>query len=166
MKKIIVAFAIAAMTAAGFSAAAQDNKQVCPNQANCPNAKECPQTACKPCVAPMCCFEGLNLTDAQKQKLQEVCTNHRADMRKSKADAKTQRREARRQARREHLAQIKQILTPEQYVQFLENNFVEKNGKFGKAGKRGRGFNGRCPQGQRPGCPNVPANCPNAPQSK
>lgn len=35
--------------------------------------------------------------------------------------------QASKQARRDYLAKVKSILTPEQYVQFLENNFVDKN---------------------------------------
>lgn len=43
--------------------------------------------------------------------------------------------------RAEYLKNVKAILTPEQYVQFLENNYVNapqhhKKGKFGKDGRK------------------------------
>ena len=99
-------------------------------------------------------FEGLNLTEQQKTKLQEL---KKADMEQKKqlkeqqkqlkekkqAEAKANkdaRKQQRTKERRDYLAKIKSILTPEQYIQFLENNFVNKVDKQGprKGGKDGK----------------------------
>lgn len=163
MKKIFAAMAIAAM-AAGFTASAQtdNSKQQCPANANCPNGKVCPQTPCakQPCAQAPCPFDGLNLTDAQKKQLNDLCTTNCTDAQAkklAKQQAKAERRQAKLQSRRDRLAKIKAILTHEQYVQFLENNFVQKGGNAPKAGKRdgkrGPAPKGQCPRGPRPEAP-------------
>lgn len=126
MNKMILSMAIAAITFGGFSASAKEKtqKEVCPVTGT-------EQTACGQQVNRPCPFDGMNLTDAQKKQLKQLCQNRTAD-KKAKKEAK---REARKQSRREQLAKIKAILTPEQYVQFLENSFV--NGRHGrKSGQR------------------------------
>lgn len=121
-------------------------------------------------------FEGINLTDKQKSELQALRDNSRAEKMKAdekkKADKKAEMKEMmekRQNARKDYLAKIKGILTPEQYVQFLENSFLNtqqpraiakkggkdmrpgKNGKDGKMGKR----DGKR-DGQRDGKRNAP----------
>lgn len=92
-------------------------------------------------------FEGLNLTEEQKSALKEICPQSQctsqnaqcdsaattcaapASDSKAKGKAKPQRRpeglspEQRQAKKAEFLSKVKGILTPEQYVQFLENNF-------------------------------------------
>lgn len=171
MKKIILSAVVAAMTFGSFTAAAKDNKnkdakqpaateQQCPMQRDGKKMQKCP-------------FEGLNLSDAQKEQLKQLQESRRADFAKQKAAkkeakqaAKSQKMADRKQARRDHLAKIKAILTPEQYVTFLENNFVDggrhHKGMAGKGRKAGKGqmpgkdrkgqpgHMGQRPQGPRP----------------
>lgn len=113
MKKIITALTAVVLTM-GFSAQAQNEQQQNPQMQEC-SLKEGKQTPRD------CAFEGLNLTDAQKEQLKAVAKKHA----ESKKD-KTAKKEARKEATRTYLAEIKAILTPEQYVQFLENSFVNK----------------------------------------
>lgn len=92
-------------------------------------------------------FEGLNLTEEQKTALKEICPQSQCTSQnaqcdsaattcaapatdcKAKGKAKPQRRpegvspEQRQAKKAEFLSKVKGILTPEQYVQFLENNF-------------------------------------------
>lgn len=86
-------------------------------------------------------FEGLNLSAEQQTKLEALKTECQAQ-RKANAEArkadkqnrqKANKEEARK-ARTEQLAKIKAILTPEQYVQFLENNYLSTN-RGGMKGK-------------------------------
>lgn len=107
-------------------------------------------------------FEGLNLTEKQQSELKALAESRRAEMSKQKDQKKQDMKamkEKRQNARKEYLAKIKGILTPEQYVQFLENSWL-KSGNQGranmgskgqKAGKDGKtpGNNGK--KGQRDG---------------
>lgn len=131
MKKIIVALAAVAISA-GFAAKADTT---CAGPNNYPQKTDCPQQACaqqacpqQPCDAKPCekaCpFDGLNLTDAQKQQFKEL----REKAAQARKDAKQQRKQAKSDCKRNRLAEIKKILTPEQYVQFLENHFVNGGG--------------------------------------
>lgn len=128
MKKLIAAIAVIAATA-GFSASAKENDRThcstpdcCPPDRECTTADcNCDSTRCTP--RPACPFEDLNLTDEQKQKIQDL-KKKQVENRKAKAD---NRRESREEAMRNELAQLKAILTPEQYTKLLENNFIKKN---------------------------------------
>lgn len=112
MKKIITALTAVVMTM-GISAQAQ-------NQQQSTQAQDCPRQECKQSSRD-CAFNGLNLTDAQKEQL-KAAAKKRTDARKDKKAKK----EAIKDEKRAFLAEIKAILTPEQYVQFLENSFVNK----------------------------------------
>ncbi len=76
-------------------------------------------TVCAPCGPQKGCsaFDGLNLTDQQKEQLASLRKNTSRDFN-----------------RKDQLAKIKTILTPEQYQQFLENAFV--NGAQDNRGPR------------------------------
>lgn len=85
-------------------------------------------------------FEGLNLTEKQQAEIKamrEEC------MKQTKAEAQAKREaniKARQERKAERLAKIKAILTPEQYVKFLENGGAQKCCEMGKgrhAGKHG-----------------------------
>lgn len=150
MKKKILGIAAAIMTLVAINASAQTNTTTnCTNnQTKCQKAEKCGKEKGK-CVNP---FDGLNLTDAQKQSLKDIkkpsckkdssCTKANKECTKAdKKEMKAERVQRMKTARKEYLSQIQQILTPEQYQQFLENNFVNsaprhnkhamKNGKKG-----------------------------------
>lgn len=91
-------------------------------------------------------FEGITLTDAQKQQLSDLKEKTR-DERKAKSEtAKTERKEkkavdkeamkakkaAKEQSRREYLKEMKKILGNDNYVVFLENNFVVQSSPMKK----------------------------------
>lgn len=133
MKKKIFGIAAAIMALVAINASAQTNTTTnCTNnQAKCQKAEKCGKEKGK-CVNP---FDGLNLTDAQKQSLKDIkkpsckkdsgCTKANKECTKAdKKEMKAERAQRMKTARKEYLSQIQQILTPEQYQQFLENNFV------------------------------------------
>lgn len=165
MKKLMIAMAMIAMTA-GFSLRAQDNATATPAAVCCADRQQCADSLRQ------CAFSELNLSEAQQAQVQALMQKVRADRadrakakRDAKAGAKAQRRAAREQARKDFLAQLKNILTPEQYVQFLESNYVKGTPKGPKMGKKdGR----RGPKGDRKGprpCPQRNAGqCPQAPR--
>lgn len=140
MKKIIM---VIALGAAGIGAAFAAQPAANTDNSTCTAPTEC--TAPKQCCAntPKCSpFEGLNLTPEQQAKiddLRKTCTEQRQQ-------ARADRRQTRENGRRDMLAKIKEILTPEQYVTFLENNFVNAGNKSGKRGKDAARMN----RGDRP----------------
>lgn len=148
MKKMIVTAAIAAMVSGGFTASAKNAKEnTQPATTTCPAQRGPRCDANTPCPA----FDGINLTEAQKTQLKQLQDKRRTEAgtkrdakRDAKQAAKAAKQESRIQARRAHLAEIKSILTPEQYVTFLENSFVQgktarKMDKPAKAHKHGQG---------------------------
>lgn len=168
MKTKFLALAVM-IFAAGSSVcfAANDNKADKKQATECTQQKKCD----KECRKGMNPFEGLNLTADQQAKLEALKQNcpMKADKQKAdKQDKKAQKAEMmakRVQGKRDFLAQVKNILTPEQYVTFLENSFVNGQNHHGKAdhqkgrmdGKKDRGEKGngqnrpeRGPKGERP----------------
>ena len=142
MKKTILALSLSVLSVLGFSAMAQNQKcegKKCENKEVC--KKECKKDG-KDCKkfdrAQYNPFDGLNLTEAQTQQLaalkSEMKQNdgQRSDkkeqmtpeQRQEKMKEMMQKRENRS---REYLAKVKSILTPEQYVSFLENVAVHKS---------------------------------------
>lgn len=128
---------------------------------NCNNA-QCPYLQ-NPDSCMMNPFASLNLTADQQAKLKEL-RNKKFQQKTKDIKSRQELRQARRQA---CLQDIKSILTPEQYVQFLENNFVNGNGygnakayKNGKGPRHHKGNRNNCPQQPCPGAP-----CQNAPQA-
>ncbi|MDE7111358.1 MAG: hypothetical protein K2O38_05600 [Muribaculaceae bacterium] len=126
MKKLMIAMAFVAMTVS--VAMAQTDKKACDNK-ECVTTEQCCAKAGQKCDKPVpakraCAFEGLNLTDAQKEQLKAIRQEQAG---KCQAAAKDQqakkeaKKEARRNARKEYLEKVKAVLTHEQYVQYLEN---------------------------------------------
>ena len=78
---------------------------------------------------PVCCLQGITLTEKQKAEIAALQASRRQTERKN------------------YLAEMKKILTPEQYVQMLENNFVNGRAmradgrKFDKDRKNGKDKN-------------------------
>lgn len=172
MKKVILSLAIFAATSLSMMAAndnnanagnnekartecAKNNKGEC-NKGECPGKKgnkgECSdKKGCKGMKA----FEGLNLTDAQKTKLEalrkECKAKKEAGMKKGnkqkdkkdqltaeqKQQLKAEKKAKKMEAKQNFLNGVKSILTPEQYTQFLENNFkMADNGHHAKGMKK------------------------------
>lgn len=83
-------------------------------------------------------FEGLNLTDAQKSKLNELKAKQRTAREAQRAQAKADRqankekksadrkakKDEREAARRAYLQEVKNIIGPDNYVIYLENMYV------------------------------------------
>lgn len=151
MKKTILSLAVilASMGAISASAQTQETK-------TCKNATECSKGADMkkgPAFNP---FAGLNLTEQQQSALKalkpdksQMKSGEKKEKSKdmTQAEKQAQRKEnmeKRIQGRRDYLAKVKTILTPEQYVQFLENNFVDQSMKQGPAhGKMAKGKDGQ-----------------------
>lgn len=87
-------------------------------------------------------FEGLNLTEAQRAKLADL-DKAKADQRKQdKETAKAARKEqagkmkqARLDERKKYLAEVRRIIGESNYVQFLENYYVNGQRPMGRHGK-------------------------------
>lgn len=160
MKKLILSFAI--LAASSFTMlAANDNK--CPNADNCGNRKECvKKDDCKGPKADFM-FNGMNLTEEQKAKIGEIrkqckmnCENLKNDCKKDCKNLNEEQKQQFKQemkgkmldARKSCLAEIKKVLTPEQYIQFLENNYIfAKKGDAGHFKGEKRGFD-KCKNGK------------------
>ena len=150
MKKGILSIAVVAASLFSFNAFAQDksatpdccntpaqcvNAQACPgNPQACPgNPQACPGNpqACpvqRPCADP---FAGIDLTQEQQTKLtalREKCRTNRAAADKARKDRFQQRDSMVRANKKQRLEEVKAILTPEQYVVFLENMVVANPG--------------------------------------
>lgn len=141
MNKKTLTSALAALTIFAFSANAQTPAES--QQPNCPNAAtECPQAKCpgqkRNCDAQQCpqakYLQGITLTDAQKKKIQELNTQVYQNRQASRVAMKQQKKRAnaaadsvKRASRMEYLHQMKNILTPDQYVTYLENIATSKS---------------------------------------
>lgn len=135
MKKKLMILAVSALTILGMNAQNNTDCNNCPAQPCAQNV--CPQNCDRPCDKPCgearCLrqFEGLGLTDAQKTQIVELDKARAAErqqLRRELRDKKNQRdsvaRVDRRAAQTRYLAELKKVLTPEQYTQFLENAYV------------------------------------------
>lgn len=124
MKRKVLSLAIAAISLVSFGAAAQVEKS-CGNV--CAPDKECVKADAPKCKAPKdkkldgkCCrapkadrYAGINLSEEQKSKLASLDSIRRESRaQKAKADM------------RGYLEEVKTIMTPDQYVVYLENLVV------------------------------------------
>lgn len=158
MKKLMITLAVMAMTAGAAMAQSNDNNKECtkdcPNIEQCQKQKDCKKADCKKdckkadckkedckkaCDAKGACeFEGLNLTDAQKEQIKNIKEEQKAQCQAKKEAAKAQKEACkadRQEARKAYLAKIKNVLTPEQYVQYLENQATSGHKGQMKAGR-------------------------------
>lgn len=154
MKRKIIALALAALTATGLGTALAANDKpadCCADSATClRTGKDSPRhhkhgrSECGPgregaaCLNP---FEGLNLSADQSAKIKAIYKECREKCSAGKDKSREVRPAGcRAEARREMLAKVKEVLTPAQYVTFLENNFVNTPGQ------------GRLPKGKARHC--------------
>ena len=138
MKKKIFSVALLAMSLFAVNGIAQNPASSSKNTTNVENVKghKADRKGKKGAKNP---FEGLNLTDAQKAKLQQLDEKRMAE-RKQKAEAlkaEKQRndsvsKEARKASKKEYLEEVKAILGPDQYVVFLENFYINGGQQGGK----------------------------------
>lgn len=144
MKKFILSIAILASSAAVFAqnnnqtsnTSSTPSEQVCANKdkkADCNGKKKCHGKKDKDARA----FEGINLTETQKTQLTELRTNTK----KERKEMKSQQSQQRKASRRAYLEGVKEILTPEQYVIYLENSY-SVNSHDHKARKQGKATRG------------------------
>lgn len=147
MKKTVISIAVAAAAVLTGSAFAQ-------NPVNC-SSTTCTQTTKadarqakkQPRVDP---FAGLNLTAQQQQSIDalraersKACTASK-EAKQQKQQAREERMNARKENRTAYLAKVKSILTPEQYVQYLENVYVNSVPN-GHGDRRPAGHHGKRP---------------------
>ena len=136
MKKKILTFAFAAMTFIPFSGMAEN-----PYCGGCPlTGKElCAEELRRDCRKDCNAFDGITLTADQQGKLdalKEKNRKNRAEQR-SRMKAERQRRDSLRNENRytvkkQYLKEVKEILTPDQYVMFLENAVMSSPGFRGE----------------------------------
>lgn len=120
MKKKFLSLAIVLIASMGMIVSAQCNKSKCvKDSAECKKELRCDKNM-KPRA--MCMFEGLNLTEDQKSKLEAL----KPDPEKM-GKMKPEKFDKNNDPRKEYLNKVKEILTPEQYTQFLENCALSKN---------------------------------------
>lgn len=165
MKKIFSSLAIAAVALGAVPAMAQtQNTQAASAQAqvqynncapnNCAPDYNCLQDEnCAPggsrrdgsCYM-MGCFEGLDLSDAQKAQLKDLREKTyqkrvagKQALKDQKEKVKSDYNAARDAAKREYLDGVKKILGEKKYVQFLENSYIRGNngGKDFRPGRPG-----------------------------
>lgn len=127
MKKFFLASALVLMGAASMVAQCPDRQNTSCAAPPCTENADCEQTACGPRNNCMDMFQGLDLTAEQQTQIQALQTECRQQAQAQRDNERASRQAAaadRQQAKRDKLARLKAILTPEQYVAFLENAFV------------------------------------------
>lgn len=179
MKKAILSLAIAALAFSSLPAFAQapgnNDGKSCKNPTECAQARKGGPEKGPKASNP---FEGIELTDAQKSSLEalrtkraEACKAARAEKQKSDSARMATRQADRKAKARARLDEVKAILTPEQYVVYLENIVIDQpaprhgqgdkarrdNGKKGgKDGRKDGQRRGPRPEGQAPQAPQAP----------
>lgn len=129
MKKSILSVAVLAASLFSFNAFAQTPSKTvesCAKTEQCAS-KACPDgaKACKPqrpCAADP--FAGITLTQDQQTKLTALKEQRKAKSAvaaKARKERVQQRDSVARSGKKEYLESVKEILTPDQYVVFLEN---------------------------------------------
>lgn len=150
MKKQILSLMVVGMSLFTFNAYAQNQATQRIGQkakTECPVAQECCEQNVADGQCPdNCCdglFEGITLSAEQQAKikdLQSKCAAQNKNNSKARKEARKESREKaandRRSGKRQYLNEMKQILTPEQYVTFLEN--MALNGPGRPAGVHGK----------------------------
>lgn len=165
MKKKVLSLAVlmaSVFTFGSFAQTKSDNKDAACTKTECPAKAKGDKAANRPNP-----FEGINLTADQQTRLQAIREKAKAERTEQMAQKKAAKaekkqadataRDARRaemtKKRQDYLVQIKEVLTPEQYVVFLENCYVQqapqgkasmgKHARFDKNGNKGGKFAGK-----------------------
>lgn len=136
MRKTVLSIAIAAMALTSFGTMAQTPSTPTTPQATCCQQSDCNQqcpgeargkkgTKGEIRMHKADPFAGINLTDAQKAKLQQLQEQRKTERDSQRAAARNGQnkgeRPDRNAARKKYIEDVKSVLTPEQYVVFLEN---------------------------------------------
>lgn len=141
MKKFILSLAFVTAGVFAFNAAAQDS--CCNSEKTCCQTPEgdCCQAQGKPGKAPKANpFEGLNLTEQQQEAVKAVndkFAQTRKEARKTKESANKDCKGG-VECKKAYLKEIQNILTPEQYVAYLENLAVQPQGPKGQGHRPGK----------------------------
>lgn len=162
MKKQVLSFIVLGMSLFSLTASAQHRLNGERNRAQKPTTECCENPGCRnndgTCSPMECCpaFEGLNLTQEQQTKLKALCEKsetQRQEKTKANKEARKERRvqsdSERRAEQRNYLTEVKEILTPQQYVQFLENMVINGRPNQGRPNPREM-HQGLRRQGSRP----------------
>lgn len=154
MKKVILGLAFLTMTSVSFSAFAQKNNEKCTTE--CTAKKECKKEGKKEC-GKKCddakcnkasqrgafMFEGLNLSDVQKEKIKALQAAQRVSKQEAAQEAKATKetkiaiRKDRKELRAKYLQDLKEILSGDQYQQFLQNYYINTPQHNKAKGKKG-----------------------------
>ncbi len=139
MKKKVLGLALIAMSLVAFDGAARsasDNISSAKGAKENVKGKKADRKERHARVNP---FEGLDLTEAQQAKLQQLDSKRQSERReqmqarkKNRQHQYAVRKEARRKAKEEYLKEIKEVLGSDKYVAFLENSYIN-------AGRHGDG---------------------------
>ena len=152
-KKILVmALIIAGAFSVGTVAQNKDSKD-CPKKECTAVAKDCKKSACP--------FDGMNLTDAQKNQLKTLNTqmcDSRKEIKDKKIENAKEIKAGREAAQTKYNEGLKKILTPEQYTQYLEKQLNNKNCKKGDRYCNKKGND--CTKDKK--CCDKKADCPKA----
>ncbi|MCM1021452.1 MAG: hypothetical protein NC343_04525 [Muribaculum sp.] len=157
-------FVVSAMLCSGVAFAQNQKKEA---DKTCPGTECCETTECVVGKKGNCefLFEGITLSQAQKDKIATLKTQKKVDKQRVqkenkqfKNDMRMRRDSVAKAQKKEYLSDMKQILEPDQYVIFLENMVVNApagqrgskvgmpgHGKMHKPGKPGNG-----PRPERP----------------
>ena len=147
MKKIFSVALVAAVSMIALPSFAQNT----PDSKACEKTAECKKSDKKECKE-MKMLQGMTLTDAQKQQVKDLNEKTRKQRKESAEAAKAQKKQqkdsakaakkemkAKREAsKKEYLKELKSIVGPENYVIFLENQFIMKSDNFGPKQKMGQ----------------------------
>lgn len=134
MKKILLSLAFVTAGLFAFNMSAQ--QQECTNTSN---TKECCAAHAKkgPKVGMANPFGGIELTAEQQtavKALNEKFSAKMKDGKKEKEEGKNVERKDRRETKKAYLKELQQILTPEQYTTYLENQVL--NARVGKEARK------------------------------
>ena len=132
MNKKVIAAAVVALagifSSNAFAQQAVENNKKCSDKTECTRGKGVKHDKMN-VVSP---FEGLNLNEQQQKQLDELHATRTAEVKAAKEARKAEKekakeaRKAQFKARKaDYLAKVKAILTPEQYVKFLENQYTK-----------------------------------------